>query len=213
METIENYLAPTEICQEYQVPEKGGDLISPIASINKSFTGLGVALFFIDDDNKYLLNGKKASDITIKELLLNRKITAKKRKLEKIKKWLNLCEKNEDFATLTLRELAGHISGISRIKEEYIFSPKIFELSKIRNPSMFKRLDDDTPFSKKGYVTNTNLFLKQFETELKIDKEKRGKFIYNNDAFLLLYELMGLMSDKKDFFEEIKYRILKPLKL
>lgn len=214
METIANYLAPPEICQEYQIPEKGGDLISPIASINKSFTGLGGALFFIDDNNKYLLNNKKASDITIKELLLNRKTTAKKRKLEKIKKWLNLCEKNEDFASLTLRELAGHISGITRIKEEeYIFSPKIFDLSKARNPSMFKRLDDGTPFSKEGYVTNTDLFLKQFGTELKIDREKRGKFIYNNDAFLLLYELMGLMSDKKDFFEEIRDRILKPLKL
>lgn len=213
METIKNYLTPTDIYQECQMPEKDGDLISPIGSITKSFNGLGVALFFIDDSNKYLLGNKKANEITIKELLLNKKTTAKNNKLEEINKWLNLCKINKDFANLTLKELAGHTSGITRVKEEYIFSPEISKMSKTKNPSMFKRLDDGIPIDNSGYVTNTDLFLKQFETELGIDVNKKGKFIYNNNGFYLLYELMSLMSDEKDFFEEIRNRILKPLNL
>lgn len=184
--------------------------IFTIGCVSKTITGAGILLFSQDSKNSYLFQ-EKDLEITIGELLINRR------------DYLNSLSK----LTTLQQEKLRYINGILSFANNDVLNSQVY---KVLNHTSFFADDFDMYFLYSGVQSIINLFPNHIRNELilmgiqiyssffkdsntykKIGMEGHSK--YSNMGFMYISFIMSLMTDKKSFYDEIKERMFKPLGL
>lgn len=174
-----------------------------IGCVAKGITGAGIVLFSQDKENQYLFKNKDL-DITIGELLSNRKkhldsiknlTEIQKRKLNFINRLIEYI--SEDIRNEKVYKILNHTSMFADDFNEYILY------------SVFQKFVNGFPED-----TRTELLMKGIQIMSMYYKTKNTQIDkYSNMGFMYIISIMNLMTDKENFYQEVVDRIFKPLNL
>ncbi|MBU6338960.1 MAG: serine hydrolase [Rickettsiales bacterium] len=172
-----------------------------IMSTSKSFCGLNAALMAVD--GKF---GEKKMNASLMEVLNEARKSAAN-KYHEIEE-----DPNETIENLAKakKEYAQRIDKITKY-EEMIAAKGYGDVTMSELLSHRSGLEQKALFTPNPEFENDNFgFLKS--DKVPYNPYNRGKvFSYNNPAFLLATELMGLASDSGDYYQELKTRVTDPL--
>ncbi len=196
-----------------------GDKLIPIGSESKSFMGITSLLFLYDNNNSYLLRFADDAgipilpeNVTIGQLLANRqkqllelgvRSELQQKKLKDIEEYLTYATKNHIFRDTTIKSLLNHTSHMSQNDVD------LRDIGETTNPSIFlTELQYDVEDTKTGFTIQPKKFIEVFKDKNMFIATNPTSYRYNNAAFTLAGEIMGLMTDYPTFFEETKQRVL-----
>lgn len=176
-----------------------------IGCLTKTITSAAILLFSLDEKNEYLFKNKEL-EITIGELLYNRKkylesikgpTDLQQGKLKFINKLLSFTDKK--IMETQVYKILNHTSVFSDDFNQYLLY--------LNFQNFLKLFPEETQTELMFFGMQT--FSLYFNKNDKVDDKER----YSNMGVMYIIGIMDLMTDKKDFYAEVEDRIFMPIGL